>query len=135
MSDRDELRRLGIPDDLIVTVNGKPLGDMKPRKPKRQDRMTKPEGIYSFELEALQREGAIQRWAYESIKVRLAKRTWYTPDFAIWFPDGHLRIVEIKGGFVRDDAAAKFKIARETYPEWEWVCLQRVGQGWREILK
>ena len=27
MTDRDELRRLGIPDDLVVTVNGKPLGE------------------------------------------------------------------------------------------------------------
>ena len=132
---RDELRRLGIPPDLIdtATMNGKPIAEVKPRKSK-VDRMNKTEALYSFELGMLKQEGTVSRWLYESIKFRLADRTWYTPDFDVWLPDGRVRIVEIKGGFVRDDAAVKFKMARELYPEWEWLCLQKVGPNWRELF-
>ena len=87
---------------------------------------------YSFELEMLRQEGEIKRWLYESIKFRLADRTWYTPDFVVWMPDGRVRVVEVKG-FLRDDAAVKYKVARETYPEFEWVMIRRVKSSWVEV--
>ena len=132
---RDELRRMGVPEDMIATamVNGRPLPQPRHRSG-RQDRMNKTEALYSLELEAARRAGEIQRWAFQPLKFRLADRTWYTPDFVVWLTDGGVRIVEVKGGHVRDDAAVKFKIARELYPEFEWVCMQRTRSGWRELF-
>ena len=129
----DQLRRLGFSDEAIAraTVGGKPLIEAV-RKPSRVDRMNKTEALYSVELEWQQREGTIRRWAFESLKFRLAKRTWYTPDFAVWLTDGRLRLVEVKG-FLRDDAAAKFKIAREMYAEFEWLMVRRVKGHWEEV--
>ena len=130
---RDELKRMGIPDELIETavVDGKPLSELKPRK-SRVEGMNKTEAMYSFELIELQREGIISRWAYEPLNFRLAKRTWYKPDFVLWLPNGGVRIVEVKG-FLRDDAAAKFKIAREKFPEWEWIMVRRTKSRWERI--
>lgn len=134
MSDiRGELKRMGVPDDLIETavVDGKPLAEIQPRT-SRLDRMNKTERLYSFELDEFQRQGIIDRWAYESLKFRLADRTWYTPDFVVWLPDGGIQLVEVKG-FLRDDAAVKFKVAREAFPEWEWIMMRRTKSGWEEV--
>lgn len=82
--------------------------------------MNKREARYSLELEARRRAGEITAWAFESIKFRLADRTWYTPDFTVWHNDGRLECIEVKG-FMEDDAAVKWKVVQELFPCVIWT--------------
>ncbi len=125
-----ELRARGI-DPARCTVNGKPVADEPPAK--RGRGMNKWETLYSLELEQSRREGMILAWWYDSINLRLADRTWYRPDFCIVVCDGRLTFVEIKG-FLRDDAAVKFKVAREMYPHFGWRMLRKTKHGWERVL-
>jgi len=88
-------------------------------------KMNKVETTVAYELEALKRKGEITFWAYESIKLRLADRTWYTPDFFVIWHDGTAEFIEVKGGFVRDDARVKYKVAKEMWGMYKWT--------WRQI--
>ena len=63
-------------------------------------------------LKLEQYAGRVKSFAYESVKLRLANRTWYTPDFIVVKPDGGLEFHEVKG-FWRDDARVKIKVAAE----------------------
>jgi len=137
MTMSDDLRRMGFSDEQIASarVDGRPLSEVDRAKASRLPRgMNKTETLYAVELDYLQREGAIKRWAFEAVKFRLADRTWYTPDFPIWLHDGRMRLVEVKGPFIREAGRIRFRVARELYPEHEWLMVQR-GKGgqWREV--
>jgi len=67
------------------------------------DRMNKLEARYSGHLELERRAGRIVFWRFESLKFRLADRTWYTPDFYVMRADGGIEIHEAKG-FWEDDS-------------------------------
>lgn len=72
----NQLRRMGLDDAQIAatTSHGKPLVEAE-RPTARAERMNKTEQLFAWELEALKREAKIERWAYEAVKLRLAKRT------------------------------------------------------------
>jgi len=95
------------------------------------DRMNRTEARYSGYLELLRVAGAIRWWGYESIKLRLANRTYYTPDFTVIRADGHIEFHEVKG-FLREDANVKFKVAAEQFP-FEFLMVRRAGSGWETI--
>ena len=97
-----ELRSLGVPMHLLP----------KPKAP----RMNKLEAEWAMILEARKRAGEIVWYGFEAIKLRLADKTFYTPDFAVLALDGKIEIHETKGGFIRDDAAVKLKVAAEHFP-------------------
>jgi hypothetical protein len=109
----------------------------KPKRAKAADGMNKTELAFA---QALGRNILVEpyhEWAREPVKVRLAGRTWYTPDFGVWFPYGPepFTLIEVKG-FMRDDAAVKLKVAAAKYPAWRWLLVFRDGQhGWdiREV--
>ena len=64
----------------------------------------------------------------ESITLRLAGRTRYTPDF---FTGGTLGLAcwEFKG-HMRDDAAVKLKVAAEMYPFFRFILVTRERRAW-----
>ena len=66
-------------------------------------------------------------WRFESIKLRLADRTWYTPDFVVYTPN--VEFYEVKG-FWRDDARVKIKVAAEQYPEFQFFGVSLVKGRW-----
>ena len=102
-----------------------------PVKPQGRD-MNKTEARYAREvLDPLLSQYAILGWEWESIKFRMADRTWYTPDFLVIFPT-HMQIVEIKG-FMRDDAVIKYKCCREMFPWFEWKMLRLIKGNWDEV--
>ena len=72
--------------------------------------MNKTEMAYQGELELRRRVGEVAWYGLEVFKVRLAKDTFYTPDFMVMLADGRLEAHEVKG-FWREDARAKIKIA------------------------
>lgn len=97
--------------------------------------MNKTEAAYAQHLEIQKRAGLIDWYGFEAVKLRLANRTWYTPDFVVCLSItnrlGYLRIVEVKG-FWRDDARVKIKVAAEQFPWARFVVVTRKGDGWKE---
>ncbi|MDE2105354.1 MAG: hypothetical protein KGL39_49465 [Patescibacteria group bacterium] len=72
---------------------------------------------------------------FESVKLKLAGRTWYTPDFlAVVIGESRQVFLEVKG-FMRDDAAVKLKTAASLYPEFRWLLVRACKGGWdvREV--
>lgn len=82
----------------------------------------------------------IARYWREPIKLRLAGRTWYAPDWLVEIPAGEhglasrLVFVETKG-FMRDDASVKLKVAAAEYPCFGWLLVTRPKhRGWEARL-
>lgn len=94
--------------------------------------MNKTEIAYATVLEGLKRAGQVQWYRFEGLKLRLADKTFYTPDFAVMRDDGVLECHECKG-FWMDDARVKIKVAAEMYPFRFLAAKQRSkksGGGW-----
>lgn len=77
--------------------------------------MNKTEKRYADFLDLRKRAGEILWWKFEGIKLRLADKTFLTPDFAIMNSDYSIQLDDIKG-FMMDDANVKIKVAAEMYP-------------------
>lgn len=76
---------------------------------------------YAQHLERLKLGGAVAWWAFDALKLRLAEKTFYTPDFLVMLSDDTLEVHEVKGSskgkpFVEDDAAVKIKVAADKFP-------------------
>jgi hypothetical protein len=109
------------------------LGIALPARPRvRQsspDAMNRTERRYATEVLEIRRlAGEVLRWDFQSIKLRLADRTWYCPDFPVILADGTLEFHEIKG-FWEDDARVKIKVAAELHP-YRFVAVRWVKGGW-----
>lgn len=107
--------------------------------------MNKTESAYAVHLESLRRQGLIEWFNYEGIKLKLADKTFYTPDFAVMMPDGMIELHDVKGTtkdkvtkeskpFVHDDGSTiKIKIAASIYPlQFATVWLDKL-EGWKQI--
>lgn len=108
--------------------------------------MNRVEQSYSEFLATSKLAGEILWAEFEPIKLRLADRTYYSPDFGVMLPDGQIELHEVKGTtkrkdsdgvkqpkpWIEDDAAVKIKVAAEQY----WMFVFRLayfvkGEGWR----
>jgi hypothetical protein len=78
----------------------------------------KTEAAYERHLEGERIAGNILWYAFEPIKLRLADDTFFTPDFAVLYPDGVLELVDVKGSraMVQDDSRVKIKVAASLHP-------------------
>jgi hypothetical protein len=76
-------------------------------------------------------KGTLKAWWYEPLKLRLAKACFYTPDFLLQYADDHLQMHETKGGFWRDDARVKIKVAARLYPCFTFRAVQYSKGVWR----
>lgn len=94
----------------------------------REVAMNKLEAAYAQTLELLKRAGEIQAWWYEPVKLRLAGKTFFTPDFMVVNKAGEIWFHETKG-FMRDDAAVKIKVAAEMYP-FGFTVVRKKGNTW-----
>lgn len=100
-------------------------------------RMNRTEAAYADLLEGLRISGAILRWRYEPLKLRLADRTFYEPDFMIITSDGLIELHEVKGrtgagpGGWMDDARVKIKVAAEMYEEFLFIGASKIKGGWK----
>lgn len=90
-----------------------------------------------FENEVLKpqlHDGRIFWYAFEVFKVRIAKATYYTPDFLVLPDNQELTVYEVKGHW-RDDARVKFKAAAEIIPVMHWIACIRKKSGYWEYEK
>lgn len=89
---------------------------------------SKLEADYAVELERRKLAGEIQHWDYEPEKLRLALRTFYTPDFRV-VVDGRTEMHEVKG-YLRRYASLTLRFAAETFPQYRFVLVQRPKGQW-----
>jgi hypothetical protein len=93
---------------------------------------SKTESRYAALLQTRQACGEIAAWWFEGLKLRLAHNTFYTPDFLVQVKDiPTLELHEVKGGFWRDDARVKIKVAAQQYPCFVFRAAQYVNGTWK----
>jgi hypothetical protein len=90
--------------------------------------MNKTELRYATTLEDHKRQGLVEWYSFEAIKLKLADKTFYTPDFFVMRPDGTLECHEVKG-FWEDDARVKIKCAAEKFP-FKFIAIKPVRTGY-----
>ena len=77
--------------------------------------MNKLEERFSLYLEDKKQLGEIVWWAYESIRLALAPRCTYTPDFLVMTKDLELQVFEVKGVWL-PAARNKVRISADKFP-------------------
>jgi len=100
--------------------------------------MNKGERAYASHLDTLKAAGKIADWRYESLTLKLAPDTRFTPDFAVLMPDGEIVLHEIKGRtrggkpWIEEDARVKIKTGAATWWWWRLVVVwpRQDGSGW-----
>ena len=90
-------------------------------------RMNKTEQAYAAHLEMRKRAGEIADYRFEGLKLRLAEKTFYTPDFLVIAE--HVECHEVKGHW-EDDARAKIKVAAHQFPWFKFIAIQRRAGRW-----
>lgn len=87
------------------------------------------ESDYAAYLDTLMYAGKIVFWKFEKIRLTLADRTTYMPDFFVVMADGTPEFHETKG-FRRDDAMVKIKVAAHSFPCFIFREVQRKERQW-----
>jgi len=90
--------------------------------------MNKLEAAYMQYLNAIVHTGELEWAIFGSVKLRLADKTWYTPDVMVGNA-GCVEFHEVKG-FLRDDAAVKFKVAAERFNRFRFKMIFRRKGEW-----
>lgn len=91
--------------------------------------MNGTEKAYAALLELQKRAGAILDYRFESLKLRLADMTFYSPDFLVVKEDC-FELHEVKG-FWEDDARVKIKVAASLFPWIKFVAVQYRKKQWK----
>lgn len=124
--------RKGSPDTGVSKTMVKPSQSGRTQTASR--RMNKTEAAYAGRLSLLKASGEIADYKFESINLRLADKTWYKPDFAVYLPDGAIEFHEVKGHW-EDDARVKIKVAAEQYAN-QFIAVKKDKDNWQfEIFK
>lgn len=92
-------------------------------------KMNKLEAQYANSLEIRKMAGAIRDWRFEPFKLRLADKTYYSPDFLVITAEDLVEFHEAKG-FWEDDARAKIKVAAEQFPWFRFRAVRYVKKAW-----
>lgn len=94
--------------------------------------MNRTEADYDGYLWRQRHAGLILWHKFESLKLRLADSTFYSPDFAVLPASNVLELHEVKG-FWQDDARVKIKVAAALYP-FRFIAVtkraKKHGGGW-----
>jgi hypothetical protein len=117
----------------LTRSEARQLGILKhwPRAPKPpSDGMNGLERSFMERLRYAREQHTFMHIWREPFKLRLAGRTWYTPDFATVSSLEEVAFWEVKG-HMRDDAAVKIKVAAESYPCFGFVLVVRVKRLWQ----
>ena len=93
-------------------------------------KMNQTEARYAAYLNTRKIAGEVQEWYFEPLKLRLADKTFYTPDFMVLTREWIIELHEVKG-FMEDDAAVKLKVAAETFPCFRFLLCAPSQGGWK----
>ena len=100
----------------------------KARQPKHAPNKT--EARYNAVLETQYHAKQIKGYGFQRYTLRLADDTRYTPDFHVVRLDDVLEFHEVKGGFAREDAILKLKVAAEMFPHPFRLAKWTKDKGW-----
>lgn len=91
------------------------------------------EADYAALLELRKRAGELHDWRYQPLRLILANRCTYEPDFLVIATDQTLELHETKGGWFRDDARVKVKVVARLFPWFKLVIVTRksIKAGWQ----
>ena len=106
-----------------------------PKSPK--DRMNSTERRYAEHvLEPMEFAGEITGWMFEGLKFRVAEGAFYKPDFNVFYPDGVIENIEIKGGEIHEASRVRFLAVRENFIKtmFRFKLMQWAGGAWQERL-
>jgi hypothetical protein len=96
--------------------------------------MNKTEAEYYEKLKLMKLSGEIIDYRFEALKLNLADRCTYTPDFLVINKNYEIELHEVKG-FWEDDARVKIKVAAEQYPWFKIIAVKKNakkdGGGWK----
>jgi hypothetical protein len=92
-------------------------------------KMNGTEAAYAQILEAEKHEGKIRGWKFHAIKIRLADRAWYEPDFIVQMASGEIQVREVKGSFTTEKGQLKIRMAAETMPWFRFIKCSRQKDG------
>jgi len=104
-----------------------------------QSEMNNSERKYSELLAIRKIAGEIELWKYEAIKLRLADKTYFIPDFFVMLSNLRLQFHEVKVKWkvkgkekvhYEDDARVKIKVAAEMYPMFQFIGCYLGKDGW-----
>jgi len=95
--------------------------------------MNREEAARAEALGLLQAAGRIRRYDFQPEKLRLAKSTFYTPDFRVILPDWSIEFEDVKGRkgaryWCEEDAKVKIKLAAELHP-YRFAIVWRLSSG------
>jgi len=82
----------------------------------RPGKMNRLEEAYASYLEQLRRGGAIAAWKFEPMRLCLAPRCSYTPDFLVVASEAPQVCLDDVKGYWRDDARVKIRVAAAQFP-------------------
>lgn len=108
-----QLKRLGV--EVPEAPKALPAIPGVGRRKGRSQEMNALEAEYATHLNELLHDGKVLWWGFQCIKLRLAKKTWYEPDFLVMQENGELEVHEVKGHW-EDDARVKIKVAADILP-------------------
>ena len=83
---------------------------------------------YAAHLDVRKTVGEIVDWKFEPLKLKLARATFWTPDFMVKMPDGRIELHEAKGHW-EDDARVKIKWAAQDFGAWFQIVAARWDKG------
>jgi hypothetical protein len=96
--------------------------------------MNRTEAVYAKVLEAQRQNGELKAWKFEPMRLILAPKTTYCPDFMVVDLNDEIELHEVKG-FWRDDARVKIKVAATAFPWFRFLVVykepKKRGGGWR----
>lgn len=101
---------------------------------KRANGLNDTEERYRLWLEDRKKAGEIQEYFIQAVTLKLGPDCRYTPDFLVVENDGGLTFVEVKG-FMREDAAVKYRVASGQFPWAQFVLVRRIKWQWVETCK
>lgn len=101
------------------------------RRPHTPGTLNKTEQAFDAHLEQLLAAGEILWKGFEAIKLKIARRCFYTPDFVVLNTDQTVTLYEVKG-FWEDDARVKIKAAAEKFMLFRFVAVtfDRKSKDW-----
>jgi hypothetical protein len=98
-----------------------------------KDKLNKTERRYADILQARWDRGEIQEYLTQEITLKIGEDCRYTPDFCVIELGGTITFIEIKGGFVREDAIVKFRAAAKQFWWARFEMIQYTKTGWQQI--
>jgi len=109
----------------VPTQTSKQIIRQSRREPNKTERRFENEN-----LRPCQADGRIVGYQFEAVTLRLANGVKYTPDYFTYGPACAVKIFEVKGAYVYEDAKIKLKIAASQFHCFEFYLAQYSKGEW-----